>query len=66
MTYLTADQIAAGTGLAIGSVYRLAHLHRWRRTRTKPRGYLREDVMRWIETLSTVLDKPQPTAKNPK
>lgn len=50
--FLTAQQIAAGMGLSIGSVYRMAHEHRWRRTRTKPRGYRTEDVLRTIGALA--------------
>lgn len=43
--YLTAQEIAAMTGLALGSVYRLAHDYAWRRTSTKPRGYWSRDVL---------------------
>lgn len=50
MTYLTADQIALASGLALGSVYRLACIHRWRKTRTRPRGYLLDDVVKVFDT----------------
>lgn len=43
--FWTAAEISESTGLPIGTVYRLAHADQWRRTRTKPRGYRRVDVL---------------------
>jgi hypothetical protein len=42
--YLTAEEIAALAGVPISTVYRLAHDDRWKRTRSKPRGYWSTDV----------------------
>lgn len=60
--YLTAEQIAAGTGLAVGSVYRLASLHRWRRTNCKPRGYRAADVLATVAARE--VDNSPPAAKD--
>lgn len=43
--YLTAEEIAASSGKSMHTVYRLACEYRWRRVRTRPRGYLTLDVL---------------------
>lgn len=47
--WYTAREIAAGTGLPLGTVWRLAHDHQWRRRdRFNPARYSREDVDRTL------------------
>lgn len=46
MDYITASDLAALWRVPIAEVYRIANRRRWRRTRTRPVGYLLEDVTR--------------------
>lgn len=45
MTYITAADLAALWRVPVAEVYRRANRARWRRTRTRPIGYLLADVM---------------------
>lgn len=45
MTYIMAADLAALWCVPVAEVYRRANRAQWRRTRTKPIGYLLADVM---------------------
>lgn len=48
--WYTAHEIQVGTGLPMGTIWRLAHQFGWRRRdRFKPARYSREDVDRTME-----------------
>ena len=46
MDYITASDLAAIWRIPLAEVYRRANRGRWRRTKTRPVGYLMEDVRR--------------------
>lgn len=59
---LTADDIADVWGIPKGTVYRYAHIHRWRRYTHAGRAYYHPDDV--VATLDQLADDPQPETEN--